>query len=1111
MATVTPPPAVWNRVEVDRRVRHPLQSLRGYIRLYVSLEGAAIALCYLALWFWVSLALDYGAFALLGFDWIQELQSIDEAGQPTSWAFRLALLLLLLLGLLSVAALKIVWRLGKEFRDQALALVLERRFVRQLGDRLITAVEMADPKLAQKYGFSQALIDQTIRDAADRVESVPVRGVFNWRRLYWWWWAVGFLTVGLYVLVGVVTCLGAAATGGNGSPLHFLGQFHNVAGIWGERHLLLLDTYWPRNAYLEIVRFQGSQHRPNEMRVGRDEHRPDVQVRAYQWVVADTRVAGGWRPLRWQDLDQFLDRALLQQCALPPDWGQWIIDLDELAASVPNGVLPADWQGKTSGVLRREAQKPASRQAIASVQAEQAVEDLLDWRTWTVDRLAKQEEEGEVRRALRDQLPQAHQALVEVMARLQDLAERPSMARRLRQLEIPDQVHVYYRGKTTKQSATYNRQVDHNKYAIGLNELKESVRFTVRARDFYTPYKNIELVPPPSLASLSIDKEEPAYIYYRLQGDQKPLQGLKQQFRDLPISVTGDISSIQVPIGTNLTLRARADRQLKGGVRLKAPANQEERGSVVPGVPVLFGSPAGLVGQLPPDWDGQTFGLQLSRIDKNLEFNFEFNDLDNVKGSRRILIRPVDDRAPEVLDVELAAVLRKPRFKADPGKSSQGTAADGFLITPDALLPFKGTLRDDHGLTRVDWVYEVEPVRIELVGQADPSKEKLPTLVLGSDGRLQRPALWISGLQFGPGHTALPWLAPHYWIWMTRVLEVDLALAARREPEKTVLLRRFQERLLERAAQELPLNAVLEKLKQKPSPANHLTIHLLKEEAGFDLKQQLPALKVKDATKEAQLHYLLRLSVAAADNNVDTGPGVGRTKAPFSFLVVSETELLAQVFFEEEALRERLEKAVFKLKNGKTSIEEQISKLAKWAPGQADTLSLIGIRVDEVRKALLDAGSATREVYADYSRILRELEVNRVGFDTGKKKIDDVDSKICRPLEDITNPSGGNFTVTEEAFLKLSESLETLAGLPQADDSIKTAHQARDHLNRLIERLDQVLLAMDEGIAWGKLLEIIVTIEQGQRRAAEQVRGLHDEEVRKILDLISDPAPKKKS
>src|SRR4029077_6826564 len=143
MATAT---KHFDRPEMDRRVRHPLQALRGYIRTYVALEGAAVALIYLALWFWIGLLLDYGPFKVFAFDWIQELNQNLPASTATT--VRVVLLAGLGAGLLGVVAAKVFLRLFREFRDDAVALVLERRFPRELGDRLITAVELADPRLA---------------------------------------------------------------------------------------------------------------------------------------------------------------------------------------------------------------------------------------------------------------------------------------------------------------------------------------------------------------------------------------------------------------------------------------------------------------------------------------------------------------------------------------------------------------------------------------------------------------------------------------------------------------------------------------------------------------------------------------------------------------------------------------------------------------------------------------------------------------------------------------------------------------------------------------------------------------------------------------------------
>src|SRR5262245_28446775 len=188
MATAPPTTPNWDRQATQDRVRHPLQRLRGYIRSYVGLEGAAVLGLYLALWFWLGLALDYGVFKLAGLDWVHVL----------SWEFRAGVLTVLVAGLLAVVAVKVLLRFFRTFREPALALVLERRFPKQLGDRLITAVELADPRVAERYGFSQEMIDATLREAAEQMDRLPVKEVFDWRRLKRLWVALLVLALGVY-------------------------------------------------------------------------------------------------------------------------------------------------------------------------------------------------------------------------------------------------------------------------------------------------------------------------------------------------------------------------------------------------------------------------------------------------------------------------------------------------------------------------------------------------------------------------------------------------------------------------------------------------------------------------------------------------------------------------------------------------------------------------------------------------------------------------------------------------------------------------------------------------------------------------------------------------
>ena len=57
MATIIPSAPRRSLSESHQRVSQPAGRLRGYIRTYVSLEGALLLVLYVALWFWIGLAL----------------------------------------------------------------------------------------------------------------------------------------------------------------------------------------------------------------------------------------------------------------------------------------------------------------------------------------------------------------------------------------------------------------------------------------------------------------------------------------------------------------------------------------------------------------------------------------------------------------------------------------------------------------------------------------------------------------------------------------------------------------------------------------------------------------------------------------------------------------------------------------------------------------------------------------------------------------------------------------------------------------------------------------------------------------------------------------------
>lgn len=1072
--------------KAPEHIRHPLQAVRATIRKYVLLEGAALAVIFLAAWFWIGLALDWGLFAIFSVDWVLELQNLDES-KSVAFYVRLVLLLVMVSCLAALAITKMALRLTKEFSDAAVAMVLERRFPRELGDRLITAVEMADPKLAARYGFSAPMIEKTIHDAGERVAALPVSDVFDWARLKKTWLYAGLLTLGMLIAVSLGVIGIGAATGSGAS----LGDFADVSAIWTERNVLLQDSYWPRRAYLEVLRFQDTPSHPGEMRLGRDEQRPDLVVRAVQWVVADRESADGWRALRWSDLPQYVDQSLLDRVAIPTEYPGWLVDLDDLPADIPSNVFPATWQGKTTGEARAEVRMTGF--SFGS-DGDKALDSLLDWRQWTVDKIDSQRQRDEVRQPLREKHLEAHKVLEDVFTRLEELTASSSMSRRLRKLAIPMLVEIVYRGETVKTTNTSELKGD-RKYAFDLNELKESGRFRIRGEDYWTRPLKITLVPPPSVVAVAVDKEEPAYIYHRLQGDQAPLKGKKQIFHDFAVSATGETTTIDIPFGSNLTLKAKVDRELKDGIRIRPPgAGLKDAGSVVPDRPVAR------------DDDGKGYSVRFDNIVKMHDFVIECHDLDNVKGKRRFRIRPIDDQPPEIISAELGAVLRKPRFKAEPGKTGGGLSIDGYLITPDALLPFNGTLRDDYGLTEGNWLFETELVDVQLSGSAvsdsaaQGPKDRTATILIQGNPRARRAGLIASALQHHPA-AMQPGVSLAYWGWVNTMFAAAAKHRAANAQESAAM-EAFLRRLEERAIDEIPLTALAPKLLERPSSRPRFKEHSLKDEDGFDMRKHLERLKPKDSIKDTQQLYFLRLSIAATDNNIESGPTTSRTKAPFFFLVIAENDLLAQIALEEEVLGERLEKSIEKLGNARISANEQIDKLPK-----GGDLSLVAIRADEIRKTVLDTASVVREIHTDYSRILRELEVNRCR----RTKIDDVRTKIVLPLDEIINPNFGEFQSAEEASFKLYQALDddvTAKRTPNVNLHVGNARHTREQLDKLIDRLTTVSIAMTEGITEVRNLENLVLIERNQSDIAKRFDDFYKREVQKLLEELTQPKSK---
>jgi hypothetical protein len=197
-------------VTVAPEITAVLAALRRRIRVYVWLEGLALALLALGLTFWASLAID----------WFFEPQ----------WPIRIALLATAA----AVQAIVLFELVGRRafipLSDSSLALLLERRY-RVFRESLLTTVELA-PRAVDAN--TRQMLAHTSREAQSQIGSVRLAEVFNPRPLR----------------RALASAVLAAAT-----VAAFVVHAPDAASIWTRRVLMLDTGRWPRRVRLSVEGF----------------------------------------------------------------------------------------------------------------------------------------------------------------------------------------------------------------------------------------------------------------------------------------------------------------------------------------------------------------------------------------------------------------------------------------------------------------------------------------------------------------------------------------------------------------------------------------------------------------------------------------------------------------------------------------------------------------------------------------------------------------------------------------------------------------------------------------------------------------------------------------
>ncbi len=1011
----------------DPRVYHPLDQLRGTIRRYVVIEGILSAFIFLAGWYLLALLLDFGVFKLFTWDWVQ------DGGQ---WIRTTALIVGLTL-LAGILIFRIIRRLNTELSYPALALVLERRFPKVLGDRLITAVELADVDQAAKYGYSTEMIRLTIDEARERVGTVPVNDVFNWDRLR----IMALIAVGLPALVAVGALATHAIATGKFDVARGGWKFYHVSTILAERDVLLKDTPWPRRALLSLENIP-----ERGVRTARDGAPPRLKVKAHRWVYADRTVPDGWRPLLWSDVTESLV-------------GMPVPAVPFQQMSLPEEPTTRSGLGAIAGPI-----------AMATTTTFPDLNPNLPLapQDWTVDEVWERARENA---AIRDKLSlsmggDSYLALQQVMERLEALADNPAYGRTLRRLDAPSKVEVQYTGTRTAGGSSLNPEGT-GAYAGEITGLKEDVQFVVKAEDFRTPQRGIVLVAPPTLNRLARVEYQPAYLHYApplIPDPDRPgqfqnlgyssLRGLRQRMPESALSLTGDKSVFVVPSGTEIVFNATAEEPISNAwVRPKVgrvPGGRPGSAELVP-LPIRDGqwflvdpdAPAGRrpllwsdlteaivqapKPQLPlellalpddsatPEWTVDEVLTRLRNyqtIRENVEkamgpdstvalqkFLKALEERSHETGSDRKILMVGKTFGPEFRDtfrittpVEFDLIYanadgitttrqiliqvtddQPPVVEVAPEVIRK--VGKVYYVTPRAKIPFnpESYVKDEGGLSKVEYTVTYWPEDSELARSLRAGLVTRALLTPGGPGSMSFASKMVSAY-----HTNSVRLLDKGDNRQTASFGVaqfnSLENSIRRETKDHLT-----------ALLNKPLASEKPELVKKVPFKTELVTEIVRRANGSveEVKRSvrgdyfdIKALDLEVQAGDIQPRYRIDLNIQATDTNYDTGPK-SATNSPdmISLLVISSGDLLVEIGREEEALGAKLDEALAKLIASKKSYEFVRSKNGYVGLDEVDAVK---VRSKGASQEVTKARDIVQAVGREFRRIERECVVNQI-------------------------------------------------------------------------------------------------------------------------------------
>lgn len=1087
------------------RLLAPLRQVQRAIRGYIAAEGLAWLSLGVAGWCLASLLVDAGVLhSLLGIDYLRD--GLVEGHRVARILYWLGLWV----GLAVVLGYHFIYRLQTRIDLNSVAVVLERRFAKQLGDRLLTALDYANPQTAAQRTVSWPLVAVAQREAVERLSQLPLHELFNRQRLRS---RIG-AAIAAWLVLGILALL-----------------LTDTLAIWADRNVWLRDVYWPRPIMIEIQEFDSQ--RVKAVPYGSE---VPLKIRAWRWVVATTENAEGWRPLEWLrdllpasapgrawELTEPVVNPVLY-AALPPSWQKW--SLDEVEARLESAelfepfrrevgvavaryllanqdepgalarlrsLLPTDWRplstaalcehlelasqwgpGEAAALVNRWQQlRPVEQDlSLAMIGLFGAPLPPLLPLSWVQQRALAAGKSvpplavplAELRRLPVSwqglPLPELHHRILAVAGPFspESLADHlrgellQMFAELGRRAELPHlgRRRTFRRLEVPVRIALEYEQVLEGEERLRLRPRRGQPELRRREGSMYYPYEFKKVEQP---LRFRVVAGAGTTLWHRLE--VRPLPSLRrlERWHDEPGYLHDSLDRVQVgplPLGLDGD-ESRMDVPMGSRVRVEGESYKPLRAVRLRRVGSSAGSDNGEVIHVA---GSPRFQLLLPTVQvSESRWQLELEDTDGIILGRRLLLIGIRDKEPEFPQAGFAVVNRK-------------------MITPQALLPLTALIRDDHGLTAAGYEITVErPNRAVVLRAFLPLRQFRPVIAVrpGTGTRFEA----LSEVRLGrlltdwPGDPFTFWPA---WLRLPSGGPWNLAVPPRLETVREFACA-YEDRNLHGPVLQ-PQDEFLDTL-------------LLRPQAGLALDTPL-----------LPPPYRLQVRLVAYDNRtVDTGrpvpnPQAGRANEVFEFQVVSEQDLLIEVGKREEELRDRCEEIAASLREIRQKMAQLQQELGGFGKAEIRAAAVVvgqWHRQLPVARANLDA-----RVLREFRQVYRELALNRCA----PAVLDRVDLKICLPLAELLQSEG--------AFPAATESLERLARrLEQEPDQLSppAIADAAVPLDRLLSRLEAIMAEMKKLIEFNQALqrlrELIRDLDANvqrleQKRREQQRRELED-------------------